>query len=105
MMSVPLHPAGREGGCPIKMAVRRPCQRSSSPPHDTATDDGEVIALVFPDVEDDLREPARQGDAGDLFPAPLFHRVEPGAERAGPADRLRGGEHQDPTQEAIALFA
>src|SRR5207302_8963845 len=71
MMSVPLHREGREGGCPIKMAVRRPCQRPSSPPHDTATDDGEVIALLFPDVKDDLRESTRQRDPGHFLPAPL----------------------------------
>src|SRR5262250_956092 len=81
MMSVPLHRDGREGGCPIKMAVRRPCQRPSSPPHDTATDDGEVIALLFPDVKDDLGEPPRQGDAGHLLAPSLFHCVKPGAER------------------------
>ena len=75
MMSVPLHREEHEGGCPIKMAVRGPCQRPSSPPHDTVTGDGEVIALVFPDVKDDLRESARQRDPGDFLAPPLFHRM------------------------------
>src|SRR5215468_3761935 len=105
MMSVPLHRDGREGGCPIKMAVRRPCQRPSSPPHDTATDDGEVIALLFPDVKDDLGEPPRQGDAGHLLAPSLFHCVKPGAERTRSTDRLRGRQDQDPAQQAIAFFA
>jgi hypothetical protein len=86
-------PAAREGGCPIKMAVRRPYRRSSSPPHDTVTDDGEVIAPLFPNVKDDLGQAPRQRDARDLFPAPLFHGMKPRAERAGPADSLRGGQH------------
>src|SRR5215470_4891849 len=80
MMSVPLH---REGGCPLKMAVRRPCQRPSSPPHDIATDDREVIALVFPDVKDDLRKPTGQRNARDFFAAPLFYRVKPGPQWPG----------------------
>src|SRR5437870_5204708 len=87
MMSVPLHREEHEGGCPIKMAVRGPCQRPSSPPHDTVTGDGEVIALVFPDVKDDLRESARQRDPGDFLAPPLFHRMEPGPQRAGPTHR------------------
>jgi hypothetical protein len=104
MMSVPLHRAGREGGCPIKMAVRRPCQRPSSPPDDIATDDREVIALVLPDVKDDLREAARQRHPGHFLPAPLFHRVKPRPQRAGLPHRLRRGQHQDPAQEAIAFL-
>ena len=71
MMSVPFHREARERGCPIKMAVRRPCQRPSSPPHDTVTDDGKVIALLFPDVKHDLREAARQRDPRD-FLSPRF---------------------------------
>jgi hypothetical protein len=71
-MSVPLHREEHEGGCPINMAVRGPCQRPSSPPHDTVTDDGEVIALVFPDVKDDLRESARQRDPGDFLARRFF---------------------------------
>src|SRR5712691_12108440 len=94
MMSVPLHRGAREGGCPIKMAVRRPCQRSSSPPHDTVTDDGEVIAFLLPDVEDDLGEATRQRDARHLLAPPLLHCVKPGAERAGTADRLRSEERR-----------
>jgi len=104
MMSVPLHREEHEGGCPIKMAVRGPCQRPSSPPHDTVTDDGEVIALVFPDVKDDLRESARQRDPGDFLAPPLFHRMEPGPQRAGPTHRLRGGEDQHPAEQAIAFL-
>ncbi len=72
MMSVPFHREARERGCPIKMAVRRPCQRPSSPPHDTVTDDGKVIALLFPDVKHDLREAARQRDPRDFLPPPRF---------------------------------
>jgi len=34
-----------------------------APPHDTVTDDGEVITLLVPDVKDDLREPPCQRDA------------------------------------------
>src|SRR5260370_38200104 len=104
MMSVPLHRERREGGCPIKMAVRRPCQRPSSPPHDTMTDDGEVIALVFPDVKHDLREAARERDPRDFLAPPLFHRMEPGPQRAGPTHRLRGGEDQHPAGQAIAFL-
>src|SRR6059036_1588936 len=104
MMSVPLHPAGREGGCPIKMAVRRPCRRPSSPPHDTVTDDGEVIALLFPDVKHDLREAARQRDPRDFLPPPLLHRMEPGPQRAGSTHGLGGGEDQDPPEQAIAFL-
>ena len=103
-MSVPLHREEHEGGCPIKMAVRGPCQRPSSPPHDTVTGDGEVIALVFPDVKDDLRESARQRDPGDFLAPPLFHRMEPGPQRAGPTHRLRGGEDQHPAEQAIAFL-
>src|SRR6266566_8663831 len=104
MMSGPLHREEHEGGCPIKMAVRGPCQRPSSPPHATVTDDGEVIALVFPDVKDDLRESARQRDPGDYLAPPLFHRMEPGPQRAGPTHRLRGGEDQHPAEQAIAFL-
>src|SRR4029453_12041069 len=35
MMSVPLLPQRREGGCPITTAVRRPSPNPSSPPPDT----------------------------------------------------------------------
>src|SRR5260370_31218990 len=83
MMSVPLHRERREGGCPIKMAVRRPCQRPSSPPHDTMTDDGEVIALLFPDVKHDLRESARERDPRDFLAPPLSpHGTRSAAGRA-----------------------
>src|SRR5260370_37955608 len=104
MMSVPLHRERREGGCPIKMAVRRPCQRPSSPPHDTMTDDGEVIALLFPDVKHDLRESARERDPRDFLAPPLFHRMEPGPQWARPTHRLRGGEDQHPAEQAIAFL-
>jgi hypothetical protein len=52
---IPLHPWRREGGCPIKNAVTGPDRDSGSPPHDTVTDDGEVIALLLPDVIHDFR--------------------------------------------------
>src|SRR2546425_4586078 len=104
MMSVPLHREAREGGCPIKIAVRRPCQRSSSPPHDTVTDDGEVIALLFPDVKDDLHESARQRDPRDFLSPPLLHRMKPGPQGPGPPDGLGRGEDQDPPQQPIAFL-
>src|SRR3989475_6468861 len=102
MMSVPFHREARERGCPIKMAVRRPCQRPSSPPHDTVTDDGEVIALLFPDVKDDLREAARPRDPRDFLPPPLLHRMKPGPQGPGPPDGLGRGEDQGPPEPAIA---
>src|SRR5215470_5464339 len=86
------------------MAVRRPCQRPSSPPHDTATDDGEVVALMLPDVIDDLGEAAREGHARDLLAAAFLDGMEPCAQGAGAADGLRRGEHQDPAQEAVAFL-
>src|SRR5438128_9391126 len=104
MMSVPLHRETRERGCPIKMAVRRPCQRPSSPPHDTVTDDGEVIALLFPDVKDDLREAARQRDPRDFLPPPLLHRMKPSPQGPGPTDGRGRGEDQDPPEPAIAFL-
>ena len=104
MMSVPFHREARERGCPIKMAVRRPCQRPSSPPHDTVTDDGKVIALLFPDVKHDLREAARQRDPRDFLSPPLLHRMKPGPQRTGPTDGLRRGEDQDPPEQAIAFL-
>src|SRR5256712_13184699 len=104
MMSVPLPGEEQEGGCPIRMAVRGPCQRPSSPPHDTVTDDGEVIALLFPDVKHDLREAARQRDPRDFLPSPLLHRMKPGPQRAGPTDGLRRAEDQDPPEQAIAFL-
>src|SRR6266446_3786854 len=104
MMSVPLHREAREGGCPIKIAVRRPCQRPSSPPHDTVTDDGEVIALLFPDVKDDLHESARQRDPRDFLSPPLLHRMKPGPQGPGPPDGLGRGEDQDPPQQPIAFL-
>src|SRR5216683_250696 len=73
-------------------------------PHDTVTDDGEVIALVFPDVKDDLREAARERHPRDFLAPPLFHRMEPGPQRAGPTHRLRGGEDQHPAEQAIAFL-
>src|SRR6266705_3285053 len=104
MMSVPFHREARERGCPIKMAVRRPCQRPSSPPHDTVTDDGKVIALLCPDVKDDLREAARQRDPRDFLPPPLLHRMKPGPQGPGPTDGLGRGEDQDPPQQPIAFL-
>src|SRR2546425_3766360 len=104
MMSVPLHRKTCERGCTIKRAVRRPCQRPSSPPHDTVTDDGEVIALLFPDVKDDLREAARQRDPRDFLPPPLLHRMKPGPQGPGPPDGLGRGEDQDPPQQPIAFL-
>src|SRR5262245_28845854 len=86
------------------MAVRRPCQRPSSPPHDTVTDDGEVIALLSPDVKHNLREAAPQPDPRHLCPPPLFHRMKPGPQRTGPSDGLGRGEDQDPAQPAIAFL-
>ena len=105
MMFIPLHRERREGGCPIKMAVRRPCQRPSSPPHDTVTDDGEVVALLFPDVKDDFCESAGQRDPRDFLASPLFHRVEPGPQGPGPTDGLRRSQDQDPAQQAIAFLS
>src|SRR5437899_12541430 len=104
MMSVPRTREEHEGGGPIKMAVRGPCQRPSSPPHDTVTGDGEVSALVFPEVKDDLRESARQRNPGDFLAPPLFHRMEPGPQRAGPTHRSRGGEDQHPAEQALACL-
>src|SRR2546425_8829287 len=104
MMSVPLHRETRERGCQIKMAVRRPCQRPSSPPHDTVTDDGEVIARLFPDVKDDLREAARQRDPRDFLPPPLLHRMKPSPQGPGPTDGRGRGEDQDPPEQAIAFL-
>src|SRR5437867_9238604 len=104
MMSVPFHRETRERGCPIKMAVRRPCQRPGSPPHDTVTDDGEVITLLFPDVKHDLREAARQRHPGHFLPSPLLHRMKPGPQRAGPTAGLRRGEDQDPPEQSIAFL-
>src|SRR2546422_3421907 len=86
------------------MAVRRPCQRPSSPPHDTVTDDGEVIALLFPEVKDDLREAARQRDPRDFLPPPLLHRMKPSPQGPGPTDGRGRGEDQDPPEQAIAFL-
>src|SRR2546425_13203780 len=104
MMSVPLHREPRKGGCPTKIAVRRPCQRPSSPPHDPVTDDGEVIALLFPDVKDDLHESARHRAPRDFLPPPLLHRMKPGPQGPGPPDGLGRGEDQDPPQQPIAFL-
>src|SRR4030095_4136068 len=104
MMSLPLHRERREEGCPIKMAVRRPCQRPSSPSHDTVTDDGEVVALLFPDVKDDFCESAGPAHPRDVLAAPLFHRVEPGPQGPGPTDGRRRRQDQDPAQQAIAFL-
>src|SRR4030095_1850799 len=84
MMSIPLHRERREGGCPLKMAGRRPCQRPSSPPHDTVTDDGDVVALLSPDVNDDFGESAGQRAPRPLLASPLFtawHQVRRGPGR------------------------
>ena len=58
-------------------------------PHDTVTDDGEVIALLFPDVKDDLHESARQRDPRDFLSPPLLHRMKPGPQRTGPRGELQ----------------
>src|SRR5215470_9867576 len=102
MMSVPLHPC--EGGCPIRIAVRGPCRSSSSPPHDTVTDDGEVVALLFPDMKYDLRQSARQSNTRHFFATPLLHRVEPRAKRPGPPRGLRCGEHENPTEQTVSFL-
>src|SRR5215470_4013710 len=86
------------------MAVRRPCQRPSSPPHDTATDDGEVVALMLPDVIDDLGQAARERHARDLLAAPFLDGMEPGAQGARAAGGLRRGEHEDPAEQAVAFL-
>src|SRR6266508_4326549 len=104
MMSVPLHREAREGGCPIKMAVRRPCQRPSSPPHDTVTDDGEAIALLFLDVKDDLHESARQRDPRDFLSPPLLHRMKPGPQGPALTYGLGRGQDQDTPQQPIAFL-
>src|SRR3989441_6287550 len=104
MMSVPLHREAREGGCPIKIAVRRPCQRPAPPPHDTVTADRKVTALLFPAVKNDPREAAPQRDPRDFLPPPLLHRMKPGPQRTGPTDGLRRGEDQDPAEQAIAFL-
>src|SRR5262249_59464281 len=68
------------------------------------TDEGEVTALLFPDVKHDPREAPRQGAPRDFLPPPLLHRMKPGPQRPGPPDGLRRGEDQDPPQQAIAFL-
>lgn len=75
--------ASREGSCPIRFSVRRPCQQASSPPHDTMAGDGEVVALLRPDVIDDLREAVRQGHASDVAATALLYGMESAGGRAG----------------------
>src|SRR5262249_50926247 len=79
MMSVPLLPRRREGGCPITTAVRRPSPKPSSTPHDTVTQHDEGIQFFLPDVVDDLGQAPGQGHAGNLLPLAVLHGVEPGA--------------------------
>jgi hypothetical protein len=105
MMSVPLLPRRREGGCPITTAVRRPSPNPSSPPHDTVPPDGPVVDLVLPDVIGDFSQASSQREARDLFALPLLDRAEPGAQGAGAAGRLCCGHPQAPAQEAISLLA
>src|SRR5437867_7352130 len=96
MMSVPLRPRRREGGCPITTAVRRPGPKTSSPPHDIATQDGPVLDVVFPDVIDDLGQAAGQRHPGNLLALAVLHGAEPGAQGTGPARGLGGGQHERP---------
>src|SRR3989442_7643878 len=70
MMPIPLRRRISEGGCPIKISVRRPYRRPSSPPHGTATQHGEVVTVVFPHVIDDLDQAPGQRDPGDLGAPP-----------------------------------
>ena len=67
-------------------------------------DDGEVIALLFPHVIDNLHEASGQRDAGDVPTPPLLHGVEPRPQWSGAANRLRGRQHQYPTQQTIAFL-
>src|SRR5262245_48988277 len=97
-------PVEREEGCPITTSVARPCPNSGSPPHDTMTDDGEEVALLFPHVIDDLRKAPRQGDARHLLAPPLLHGIEPRPQGPGPACGLGGGEDQSPAEQAVAFL-
>ena len=93
MMFHPASPSGREGGCPISKPVERPCKWSASSPHDTVTDDGEEVALLFPHVIDDFDQAARQRHAGHLLASPPLHGVNvrkgPGRRAACVAARTR----------------
>jgi len=104
MMPIPLRRRISEGGCPIKMAVRGPCPRPSSPPHGPATENGEVVAVVFPHVIHDLAQAPGQSHPGDLISLPLFHRAEPRPQRAGLARGLGRRQHEDPAHQAVAFL-
>src|SRR3989454_7812460 len=104
MMPIPLRRRISEGGCPIKISVRRPYPRPSSPPHGTATQHSEVVTVVFPHVIDDLDQAPGQRHPGDLGPFALLHRPEPRSQRTRLPGRLGRGEHQHPAQEAIAFL-
>ena len=69
------------------------------------TDDGEVVALFFPDVKDNLGESACERHARDLLAAALFYGVKPRPEWARTAHRLSRGQDQYPAHEPIAFFA
>ena len=104
MMPVLLRRRIGEGGCPIKISVRRPYRRPSSPPHGTATQHGEVVTVVFPDVIDDLDQAPGQRHAGDLGPFAVLQDAEPRPQRTRLPGCLGRGEHQHPAQEAVAFL-
>ena len=53
---------------------------------------------------DNRHEASGQRDAGDVPTPPLLHGVEPRPQWSGAADRLRGRQHQYPTQQTIAFL-
>jgi hypothetical protein len=96
MMPIPLRRRISEGGCPIKIAVRRPYPRPSShgPRRSTVSS-----PVVFPHVIDDLLRRARATGRSCSFRCFTARNHVP-----GPAGAARRGQHQDPAQQVIAFL-